>query len=368
MKKDVICVPLPWETGEKSKPANFSAKEVKPEISYKEAGVNVEAGYEAVQLMQAHVVKTFDKNVIKGLANFGGLYKLKGTGQVLVAGTDGVGTKLKVAFTMDKHDTVGIDCVAMCANDVVCHGAKPILFLDYIALSKLVPQKVEQIVAGVSEGCVQAGCALLGGETAEMPGFYAPDEYDLAGFCVGSVKADKMIDGSTVKEGDALIGLGSSGIHSNGFSLVRKLFPMDIVLLSKRLTGFECTLGEELIKPTRIYVKSALALCEQFSVHGIAHITGGGFIENIPRIIPKGLRAKIEIGAWPVLPIFSLLQREGNLSKESIYNTFNMGIGMVIAVDKVEASDFIAAARALGEKAYPIGSVIQGEAGVELCE
>ncbi|MHB1315038.1 MAG: phosphoribosylformylglycinamidine cyclo-ligase [Christensenellales bacterium] len=367
-KKDVMLVPLPWETDDKPSTAVPTVKETKPEISYKDAGVNVDAGYEAVKLMQAHVSKTLDQNVIKGLANFGGLYKLEGTNQVLVAGTDGVGTKLKVAFTMDKHDTVGIDCVAMCANDVVCHGAKPVLFLDYIALSKLVPAKVAQIVAGVSEGCIQAGCALLGGETAEMPGFYAPDEYDLAGFCVGTVDADKIIDGSKVAEGDVLIGLASSGVHSNGFSLVRRLFRMDMVLLSQVISGLDCPLGEELIKPTRIYVKTVLELCRRFSIHGIAHITGGGFIENIPRIMPQGLRAKIEIGSWPVLPIFSLLQREGNMTRESIFNTFNMGIGMVLAVDKKKAKDIIAAARSLGEKAYKIGSVISGKAGVELCE
>ena len=333
-------------------------------ITYKDAGVDVEAGYQAVKLMKAHAEATFDGNVLTGLGSFGGMYAHGD--EVLVSGTDGVGTKLKCAFVMDKHDTVGIDCVAMCANDVVCHGARPMFFLDYIATGKLVPMVAADIVKGVAEGCVQAGCALIGGETAEMPGFYAEGEYDLAGFCVGSVKRDKVINGSRIKPGDKLVGLASSGIHSNGFSLVRKLIPMETGILSQYVDACARTLGEELLAPTRIYVKSVLTLMEQYEIKGAAHITGGGFIENIPRILPKGLCAKIELGSWGMPSVFELLVSEGRLEPESAYNTFNMGIGMVLAVRSDMATEVAFAARQMGERAFVIGEVTEGE-GVKLC-
>ncbi len=338
-------------------------------ISYKDAGVDVEAGYEAVQLMKEHVRKTFDGNVMGDLGSFGGFYSLENSTvdkPVLVAGTDGVGTKLKIAFLMDKHDTVGIDCVAMCANDVVCQGAAPLFFLDYLATGKLEPEKAASIVSGIAEGCLQAGCALIGGETAEMPGFYTDGEYDMAGFCVGLVGKDQCINGKNIQPGDVLVGLPSSGVHSNGFSLVRKLLITDGVDLNATVEALGCTLGEELLKPTRIYVKTILSLLKNYELKGIAHITGGGFIENIPRILPQGLAAKVNLGSWPVLPIFDLLQQTGNIAQRSIYNTFNMGIGMVLAVDKAVAQDVVNAAQASGEQAYIIGEVTEGE-GVELC-
>ena len=333
--------------------------------SYRAAGVDVEAGYAAVDLMKSHIEKTMLPNVMKGMANFGGLFALDD--KILVSGTDGVGTKLKLAFTLDRHNTIGIDCVAMCVNDVVCHGAKPLFFLDYIATGHLVPEKIETIVAGVCDGCVQSGCALIGGETAEMPGFYDAEEYDLAGFAVGIVDQDKLIDGSAVREGDVLIGLASSGVHSNGFSLVRKLFPPTSEVLGEKVEALGCTLGEELLRPTRIYVKTVLALNEEFHLHGIAHITGGGFHENIPRILPKGLRASIQKGTWPVLPIFELLAEKNNTPLDDLFYTFNMGIGMVLAVPAEEADAVLARANELGEKAYRIGSVVAGEKGVSLC-
>ncbi len=333
-------------------------------ITYKDAGVDVEAGYQAVKLMKAHAESTFNGNVLTGLGSFGGMYAHGD--EVLVSGTDGVGTKLKCAFVMDKHDTVGIDCVAMCANDVVCHGARPMFFLDYIATGKLVPMVAADIVKGVAEGCNQAGCALIGGETAEMPGFYAEGEYDLAGFCVGSVKRDKVINGSKIKPGDKLVGLASSGIHSNGFSLVRKLIPMETGVLSQYMDACGRTLGEELLTPTRIYVKSVLSLMEAHEINGAAHITGGGFIENIPRILPKGLCAKVELGSWDMPPVFELLVSEARLEPESAYNTFNMGIGMVLAVRSDLATEVAFAARQLGETAFVIGEVAEGE-GVKLC-
>lgn len=333
-------------------------------ITYKDAGVDVEAGYQAVKLMKAHAESTFDGNVLQGLGSFGGMY---GYGDdVLISGTDGVGTKLKCAFVMDKHDTVGIDCVAMCANDVVCHGAKPMFFLDYIATGKLVPGIAADVVKGVAEGCRQAGCALIGGETAEMPGFYAEGEYDLAGFCVGSVKRDKLINGSTIKPGDKLVGLKSSGIHSNGFSLVRKLMPMERRILEQYVDAFKTSLGEGLLTPTRIYVKTVLGMMEQFEIKGAAHITGGGFIENIPRILPAGLCAKIELGSWDMPPVFELLVREAKLEPESAYNTFNMGIGMVLAVKAEQAMEIAYAAHQFGDEAFLIGEVVEGE-GVKLC-
>ncbi len=333
-------------------------------ITYKDAGVDVEAGYQAVKLMKAHAESTFDSHVLTGLGSFGGMYEHGG--DVLVSGTDGVGTKLKCAFVMNRHDTIGIDCVAMCANDVVCHGAKPMFFLDYIATGELIPAVAADIVKGVAAGCREAGCVLIGGETAEMPGFYAEGEYDMAGFCVGSVKKDKIINGSGIRAGDALIGLASSGIHSNGFSLVRKLIAMEKRILDHRIDACRKTLGEELLTPTRIYVKTVLSLIGKYEIKGIAHITGGGFIENIPRILPEGLCARIELNSWDMPPIFDLLLRESKLDAQNAYNTFNMGIGMVLAVNKEKAMEVALAARELGEKAFVIGSVAEGK-GVALC-
>jgi phosphoribosylformylglycinamidine cyclo-ligase len=323
-----------------------------------------------VELMKSHVGKTMRPEVLSGIGGFGGLFSLEGLtmkAPVLVSGTDGVGTKLKIAFLLDRHDTVGIDCVAMCANDVVCCGAQPLFFLDYIALGKLVPEKVEQIVKGVANGCLQAGCALIGGETAEMPGFYPEDEYDLAGFVVGIVDRDRIIDGSRVKSGDAVIGIASSGIHSNGYSLVRKVFNVGSDTLFRFNEALGSSVGEVLLEPTRIYVKSILSLISQFDVRGIAHITGGGFIENIPRMVPEGLKALIRKGTWPVLPIFSLLRELGEVAEQEMYNTFNMGIGMVLAVEASAAEDVVAALAASGEKAYVIGEICEGGGGITIC-
>ncbi len=338
--------------------------------TYKDAGVDVEAGYEAVKLMRNDVKRTFRPEVLTDIGGFGGLFALNGSKYeepVLVSGTDGVGTKLKIAFLMDKHDTVGIDCVAMCVNDIICGGAEPLFFLDYIALGKNRPEKVATIVKGVAEGCVLSGCSLVGGETAEMPGFYPENEYDIAGFAVGVVDRKKIIDGKSIKEGDTLIGLASSGLHSNGFSLVRKLLNPSEAKLQEKVEALGKTLGEELLTPTRLYVKTILDLKEKFEIKGLSHITGGGFIENIPRIIPEGLRVKITKGTWPVLPIFSLLQKIGDIKERDIYNTFNMGIGMVLAVDSGisrEAADYL---NSRDEKAYIIGEVVKGEAGVDIC-
>ena len=340
-------------------------------VTYKDAGVDVERGYEAVRRMKQHVATTFNENVLGGLGSFGGFYSIENEKMekpVLVAGTDGVGTKLKFAFLMDKHDTVGIDCVAMCVNDVVCQGAKPLLFLDYIATGYLEPTKVEQIVAGVAEGCRQAGCALIGGETAEMPDFYSEGEYDMAGFTVGIVDREKSISGERVAEGDVLVGMASSGVHSNGYSLVRKLVLNGEIDITAPVEAFGGkSWGETLLTPTKIYVKPALAACKAADVHGIAHITGGGFIENIPRILPDGLSAEIELGSWPVLPVFTELQKMGEMTDRQIYNTFNMGVGMVFAVDASEADAVIAALESCGEKAYKIGCVAKtGEDGERL--
>jgi len=338
--------------------------------TYREAGVDVEAGYESVKLMKNHVKRTFRPEVMTELGGFGGLFSLdksKYEQPVLVSGTDGVGTKLKVAFLTDKHDTVGIDCVAMCVNDIVCSGAEPLFFLDYIAVGKNYPEKVAQIVKGVADGCVMSGCSLIGGETAEMPGFYPVDEYDLAGFTVGIVDKNKIIDGKKIKAGDKLIGLPSSGIHSNGYSLVRKLINPTENNLKEYVEKLGCTLGEELLKPTKIYVKTILDLIEKFEIEGISHITGGGFIENIPRMIPEGLRVKIQKGTWPVLPIFDLLRDLGNMADKDIFNTFNMGIGMILAVDAQKAEEIITYLDSQGEKAYLIGSIAEGEAGVDIC-
>lgn len=289
------------------------------------------------------------------------------TEPVLVSGADGVGTKLKLAFIMDKHDTVGIDCVAMCVNDIVCSGAEPLFFLDYLALGKNIPEKVELIVKGVSDGCILAGCSLIGGETAEMPGFYPVDEYDLAGFAVGIVEKSKIIDGSGIKPGDVLIGLPSSGLHSNGFSLVRKILPPDMEKLGAYIQALGTTLGEELLRPTRIYVKTVLDLINRYTIKGIANITGGGFIENIPRMLPKGLKARIFRGSWPVLPVFEMLKDAGNLTDKDMYNTFNMGIGMVLAADSGNADMILGYLDRNGESAFIIGEVAEGEGGLELC-
>ncbi|MCI5549650.1 MAG: phosphoribosylformylglycinamidine cyclo-ligase [Clostridiales bacterium] len=336
-------------------------------ITYKDSGVDVERGYEAVRLMKEHVKRTFNDNVIGDLGSFGGFYSIENSGMskpVLVAGTDGVGTKLKLAFLTGRHDTVGIDCVAMCVNDVVCQGAMPMFFLDYLATGNLKPDMAATIVRGVAEGCLQAGCALIGGETAEMPGFYPEGEYDLAGFCVGMVDRAQVINGSNIRKGDTLIGLASTGVHSNGFSLVRRLLINDKTDLSapvEELGG--CSLADELLRPTRIYVRTVKELISRFTIKGIAHITGGGFIENIPRILPDGLTARIDRGSWPVQPIFKMMQRISGMKDEQIYNTFNMGIGMVMAVDSEEADAVVCAANSLGENAFVIGEVIESEDG-----
>ncbi len=335
-------------------------------VTYKDAGVDVERGYEAVKLMKEHVKKTFDKNVITDLGTFGGMYDI-GNGQVLVSGTDGVGTKLKAAFAMGKNDTVGIDCVAMCANDVICHGAKPLFFLDYIATGALVPGVAADIVKGIAQGCMESGCALIGGETAEMPGFYPEGEYDLAGFCVGMVNKADIINGSEIAAGDKVIGLGSTGIHSNGFSLVRKLYAMDETLNSIKFEEVGKTLGELLLEPTRIYVKSILSLIEKVQVKGIAHITGGGFYENIPRILPKTVNAKITLGSWDMPYVFDRLVEDAKLSEKDAYNTFNMGIGMIVVVRPDEEKATLAALKESGEKAFLIGEIVAGDGGIQLC-
>ena len=336
-------------------------------ITYKDSGVDVERGYEAVRLMKEHVKRTFNDNVIGDLGSFGGFYSIENSGMskpVLVAGTDGVGTKLKLAFLTGRHDTVGIDCVAMCVNDVVCQGAMPMFFLDYLATGNLKPDMAATIVRGVAEGCLQAGCALIGGETAEMPGFYPEGEYDLAGFCVGMVDRAQVINGSNIRKGDTLIGLASTGVHSNGFSLVRRLLINDKTDLSAPVEELgDCSLADELLRPTRIYVRTVKELISRFTIKGIAHITGGGFIENIPRILPDGLTARIDRGSWPVQPIFKMMQRISGMKDEQIYNTFNMGIGMVMAVDSEEADAVVCAANSLGENAFVIGEVIESEDG-----
>jgi len=337
--------------------------------SYKAAGVDITAGYAAVQLMQKHFARTRTPGVVSGVGGFGGLFEpdLRGIARpVLVSGTDGVGTKLKIAFLMDRHGTVGIDCVAMSVNDVICCGAKPLYFLDYIALGKNVPARTAEIVAGVAEGCVQAGCALIGGETAEMPGIYAPDEYDLAGYCTGVVDYEKIIDRSGAQAGDVLIALPSSGVHSNGFSLTRKVLRVSEENLRLYIDELGTTLGEALLLPTKIYVKPVLALLEQVRVKGIAHITGGGFYENIPRSLPAGLCARIEEAALKIPPIFHVLLSTGDIPKRDMFNTYNMGVGMSLVVDKNDADRAIAVLRANGEDAYVMGEVVPGEEGVVL--
>ena len=337
--------------------------------SYKKAGVDVTAGYKAVELMKAHVARTMTSSVLTGLGGFGGLYELDMTGiehPVLVSGTDGVGTKLKIAFLMDKHDTVGIDCVAMCVNDIICCGAKPQFFLDYVAVGKNYPEKVAQIVSGVAEGCVQAGCALVGGETAEMPGFYPADEYDLAGFSVGLVDKKKILDKETEKAGDVLIALPSSGVHSNGFSLVRKVFNIEKSDLHTKVESLGASLGETLLTPTKIYVKPMLALFDAVNVKAVAHITGGGFFENIPRALKDGLSAKIRKADVKVLPIFNLIQQMGKIPERDMFNTFNMGVGMVACVAKEDAEKALKVLRENGEDAYVLGELTESDEGVIL--
>ena len=338
--------------------------------SYAAAGVDITAGYKAVELMKSHIARTIIKGADNEIGGFGGLFELDLTGitrPVLVSGTDGVGTKLKIAFLMDKHDTVGIDCVAMCANDIICAGAKPQIFLDYIACGKNVPERIADIVAGVAEGCVQAGAALIGGETAEMPGFYPVDEYDLAGFCVGIVDKAKVLDNSKMQAGDVIIALPSSGVHSNGFSLVRKVFDIENADLKTPLEALGGkSLGETLLTPTKIYVKPMLALFEEITVKGVSHITGGGFYENIPRSIPKGLGAKIEKKDVRVLPIFKLLQEVGNIPERDMYNTYNMGVGMSVVVAKEDTEKAIEILKANGEDAYILGEIVESEEGVIL--
>lgn len=340
-------------------------------VTYKGAGVDVEAGYEAVRLMKEHTKRTAIPGVLGGIGSFGGFFELdlsKYKNPILVSGTDGVGTKLQIAFMMDKHDTIGIDCVAMCVNDVACHGAQPLYFLDYIGTGRLEPGVAADIVKGVCDGCIEAGCALIGGETAEMPGFYKAKEYDLAGFAVGAVDKSKIINGSAVKAGDAIIGIASSGIHSNGYSLVRKLFfELNDYSVNTYVEELGCTLGEELLKPTRIYVKTVQSLIEKFAIKGIAHITGGGFIENIPRTIPEGLKAVIDLNSYEVPQIFKLMQHLGSIEEREMYNTYNMGIGMVFVVDSGIADDVLKELKTLGETAYLLGTVEKGEGGIELC-
>lgn len=333
--------------------------------AYKQAGVDISAGNEAVERMKKHVKKTFRPEVLTDLGGFGGLFGLnkdKYEEPVLVSGTDGVGTKLKVAFAMDKHDTIGIDAVAMCVNDIIVQGAEPLFFLDYLACGKVEPAKIEAIVKGISDGCVQSGCALIGGETAEMPGMYQGDEYDIAGFTVGIVDKKNIIDGKTIAPGDVVLGLASSGIHSNGYSLVRRLlldtagYSLDAEL--PELDGKK--LGDVIIEPTRIYVKSVLELIKQVQVKGMAHITGGGFIENIPRVLPEGVNVEIAYGSWPIQPIFGLMQEKGSITNRDMFTTFNMGVGMVVVVPAEQAEDALRVARELGEDAYIIGKVTEG--------
>ena len=338
--------------------------------SYKEAGVDVTAGYKAVELMKAHVARTMTSGVLSGIGGFGGLFELDMTGiskPVLVSGTDGVGTKLKIAFLMDKHDTVGIDCVAMCVNDIICCGAKPLFFLDYIAVGKNYPEKVAKIVSGVAEGCVQSECALIGGETAEMPGFYPIDEYDLAGFSVGVVDKDKILKPETQKAGDVMIGIKSSGVHSNGFSLVRKVFTVNEQTLARHFSDLGTTLGDCLLTPTKIYVKAVQSLLSAVNVKAISHITGGGFYENIPRSLPNGISVKIEKASVNILPIFKLIQETGKIPEHDMFNTFNMGVGMTVVVDKNDVDKAIEAIKSAGEEAYVLGELVDSEEGVIIC-
>ena len=338
--------------------------------SYKQAGVDITAGYRAVELMRTHISRTLTAGALGGVGGFGGLFELDLTGierPVLVSGTDGVGTKLKLAFLLDKHDTIGIDCVAMCVNDIVCCGAKPLFFLDYIACGKNLPERIAAIVSGVAEGCVQAGAALIGGETAEMPGFYAADEYDLAGFAVGVADRAKLLDKESIRPGDAILALPSSGVHSNGFSLVRRVFDVERRDLHVYRDELGTTLGEALLAPTRIYVKPLLALLAQVRVKAAAHITGGGFYENIPRSLPQGVCARIARAAVRVPPVFDLIAKTGNIPERDMFNTFNMGVGMALVVAGDQADQALAVLRAAGEDAYFLGEIAAGEEGVVLC-
>lgn len=332
--------------------------------AYKQAGVDIDAGNEAVERMKKHVKRTFRPEVLADLGGFGGLFALnnKYENPILVSGTDGVGTKLKLAFALDKHDTIGIDAVAMCVNDIIVQGAEPLFFLDYLATGKLVPSQIEAIVAGISEGCVQTGCALIGGETAEMPGMYTDGEYDIAGFAVGIVDRSKLIDGSKIKDGDVILGLASSGVHSNGFSLVRKLLlETKGYKLDQQFEELGGTLGETLLTPTRLYVKQILNVMNEIEIKGLVHITGGGFTENIPRVLPANVNAHIVGGTWPILPIFQLMQRDGNITDSDMFKTFNMGIGMVVIVDAADAEKTKAAFEAQGEAVYTLGRVTEGD-------
>lgn len=339
--------------------------------SYKEAGVDITAGYKAVELMKQHIAKTLTSGALSDIGGFGGLFELDLTGiekPVLVSGTDGVGTKLKMAFLMDKHDTVGIDCVAMCVNDIICCGAKPLFFLDYVAVGKNVPERVASIVSGVAEGCVQSGAALIGGETAEMPGFYPVDEYDLAGFSVGVVDKSKILNNKTIKVGDVIIGIPSSGVHSNGFSLVRKVFDVenkDIKSPVAELDGK--SIGETILTPTKIYVKPMINLFEKITVKAVSHITGGGFYENIPRSLPNGFTAKIEKASIKILPIFDLIAKTGAIPERDMFNTFNMGVGMSVIVDKNDADKTLEILKENGENAYIIGEIIESDERVVIC-
>lgn len=339
-------------------------------LSYKDSGVDKEAGYKSVNLIKGMLKKTYIPGVLSDIGGFSGLFQLDVKDYkepVLVSGTDGVGTKLKIAFMMDKHNTIGQDCVAMCVNDIVCQGAKPLFFLDYIATGKLIPEKMASIVEGITNGCIQAGCALIGGETAEMPGFYKEDEYDLAGFCVGIVDKSKIITGENIKEGDMLIGLPSSGIHSNGYSLVRKIvFEKEKMDIDRHIPELGKTIGEELLIPTRIYVPVVLDLIDRFNIKGISHITGGGFYENIPRMLPKGLTAHIDTSTIKVPVIFHLLQKWGNIEKKEMYSTFNMGVGMVLAVDKAELDSIANYLKDKKEDFYILGEIKAGQEGVVL--
>ena len=338
--------------------------------SYAESGVDITAGYESVERIKSHVAKTAIPGVVGGIGGFGGMFEIAAKDYkhpVLVSGTDGVGTKLKIAFLTDKHDTIGIDCVAMCVNDVACSGAKPLFFLDYIACGKNYPEKIEQIVKGVADGCVQAGCALVGGETAEHPGLMPNEEYDLAGFTVGIADMDNIVTGDGLKAGNALIGVASSGVHSNGFSLIRKVFGINEERVNTYVDELGKTLGEELLTPTKIYVKPLLELMDKVKVNAISHITGGGFYENVPRMLRDGFTAVIEKEKCFKKPIFDLIQKQGKISERDMYNTFNMGVGLVIAVDGERADEAVRILKACGEEAAVIGEIKAGEKGVELC-
>lgn len=341
-------------------------------MDYKNAGVDIEAGYKSVELMKEHIAKTMRPEVLTNIGGFSGAFSMEKFKQMekptLVSGTDGVGTKLKLAFIMDKHDTIGIDCVAMCVNDIACAGGEPLFFLDYIACGKNYPEKIATIVSGVADGCAQSDAALIGGETAEMPGFYPEDEYDLAGFAVGIVDEKDLITGANIKPGDTLIGIASSGVHSNGFSLVRKVFEMSAESLNTYYDELGKTLGEALLAPTKIYVKALRSVKEAgVVIKGCSHITGGGFYENIPRMLPDGVRAVVEKDSYPVLPIFKLMQKTGNIEEKMMYNTYNMGLGMVLAIDPADTEKTLEALKAAGEEAYVVGRIEAGEKGVTVC-